>query len=461
MKTRLLTIFICLISSISLANGELVNLSGQVTEKGSDLPLINAHIMADGILMAVTNNSGRFDFKSSEDKILISVSYVGYKTYRDSVKVENSGFMSIQLELDMLGTANVSAEQGDWVKLEPKSVEDFTIFAVKKVDLISVKDQLINSSSSNPRQTFSRVAGLNVWETDAGGMQLSIGSRGLDPNRTSHYNVRQDGADISAEPLGYPEAYYTPNLNSVERIEIIRGAASLQYGPQFGGMINFKMKEGQTSKKLNLNAEISAGSFGIKQGYISADGGSDKFTYFVSGNYKSGTGWTDNSDFRQTSLYSGISLKTSATSDLKFSVSYMDYLAQQAGGLTDTQFEESPFQSLRSRNWFNVDWLTSSLEWNKKLAENATFQTRFFMVDASRTAIGFLEAPNRTDTGEEREIIHGEYLNFGNETRFKWLHQLADFHATLITGVRVFNGVDLAFWNRHRAFSNYINFTPV
>ncbi len=53
MKIKILTILLCVISFISKANGELVNLSGQVTEEESGQPLINAHIMANGILMAV------------------------------------------------------------------------------------------------------------------------------------------------------------------------------------------------------------------------------------------------------------------------------------------------------------------------------------------------------------------------------------------------------------------------
>jgi Fe(3+) dicitrate transport protein len=70
---------------------------------------------------------------------------------------------------------------------------------------------------------------------------LHYGGRGLDPNRTSNFNTRQNGYDISADVLGYPESYYaTPE--ALEEIQVIRGAASLQYGTQFGGLVNFKIK---------------------------------------------------------------------------------------------------------------------------------------------------------------------------------------------------------------------------
>ena len=81
--------------------------------------------------------------------------------------------------------------------------------------------------------------------------QLGIGGRGLSPNRNSNFNTRQNGYDISADALGYPESYYTPPAESIERIEVVRGAASLQFGTQFGGMLNFRFKKGPQDKNLN------------------------------------------------------------------------------------------------------------------------------------------------------------------------------------------------------------------
>ena len=90
---------------------------------------------------------------------------------------------------------------------------------------------------------------LNVWESDGAGIQLGIGARGLSPNRTSNFNTRQNGYDISADALGYPESYYTPLADGLEKIEIIRGAAALQFGTQFGGVINFIMKSPYASEE--------------------------------------------------------------------------------------------------------------------------------------------------------------------------------------------------------------------
>ena len=43
-------------------------------------------------------------------------------------------------------------------------------------------------------------------------------------------------------------------------------------------------------------------------------------------------------------------------------MTYLTYLAQQAGGLTDKMFEENPLQTNRERNWFKINWLLSNLK---------------------------------------------------------------------------------------------------
>ena len=73
-------------------------------------------------------------------------------------------------------------------------------------------------------------------------MQINVGVRGLSPNRSWELNTRQNGVDMSADVFGYPEAYYNPPLEAVETIQIVRGGASLQFGPQFGGMLNYVLK---------------------------------------------------------------------------------------------------------------------------------------------------------------------------------------------------------------------------
>ncbi|MDZ7897150.1 MAG: hypothetical protein U5N85_03865 [Arcicella sp.] len=95
------------------------------------------------------------------------------------------------------------------------------------------------------------------------GFNWGVASRGLSPNRSWEFNVRMNSYDITSDPMGYPEAYYTPPMEVVDRIEIVRGASFLQYGPQFGGLMNFVMREPDISTRFTFESQNTTGSNGL------------------------------------------------------------------------------------------------------------------------------------------------------------------------------------------------------
>ncbi len=126
-----------------------------------------------------------------------------------------------------LRTVSVSDDRmGRFLISAMDDVGNGLIMAAKKTELVRMQEIDANTSTNNARQVFATVVGLNVWESDALGLQLGIGGRGLSPDRTSNFTTRQNGYDIAADPLGYPESYYTPPMDAVERIEIVRGGGS-------------------------------------------------------------------------------------------------------------------------------------------------------------------------------------------------------------------------------------------
>jgi Fe(3+) dicitrate transport protein len=201
------------------------------------------------------------------------------------------------------------------------------------------------------------VAGLNIFQNDDAGLQLNIGGRGLDPNRTSNFNTRQNGYDISADVLGYPESYYTPASESLEEIQIVRGAASLQYGTQFGGLVNFITKSPNANKSLEMISRNTRGSYGLYTNFTSLSGTSNKVSYYTYINYKKGDGFRPNSGFDSKNAFLHVGYELDKKNTFTLELTYLDYLAQQAGGLSDQMFAANPLQSNRKRNWFKVDWL--------------------------------------------------------------------------------------------------------
>ena len=323
-----------------------------------------------------------------------------------------------------------------------RGVENFGIYTGKKTEVISLSNLCANVSTNNARQIYSRITGLNIWESDGAGLQLGIGGRGLSPNRTANFNTRQNGYEISADALGYPESYYTPPTEALERIEIVRGAASLQYGTQFGGLLNFRFKRGPQDKKLEITSRQTAGSWGFFGSFNSIGGtiAKGKLNYYAYFQYKTGDGWRPNSGFNYRCGYASLDFKATERLSLQLDLTRMDYLAQQAGGLTDKLFQDDARQSVRSRNWFQVDWNLAALSLNYAFSERTRLNIRNFGLIAGRQSVGNLERINVADLGGNRTLISGQFRNFGQEGRLLHQYSWHNLPQTLLFGYRLYYG---------------------
>jgi len=340
-----------------------------------------------------------------------------------------------------LSEVAVTEKRTDFGFTRMRAVENMGIYEGKKSEVIIPEQLVANLATNNARQIYARVAGLNIYENEGAGLQLSIGGRGLDPNRTANFNVRQNGYDISADALGYPESYYSPPVEAIGRIQIVRGAASLQYGTQFGGLLNFVMKKPVRDRKLELTARQTVGSFGFYNAFTSLSGTVGKVSYYAFAQYKQGNGWRPNAQFTNYTLYADVDYQVSAKTTLGVDLTQMHYLAQQPGGLTDAMFRANPRQSNRERNWFAVNWLMPALHLDHKISDTDEFNLRVFGLSAYRYSVGF--RPNRVaspDDNSERDLIKGDFANWGAEARYLKRYYLGRQQAVGLIGTRYYRG---------------------
>ncbi len=437
MKYRILIIFL-IFSQLSIYGQ--YQISGTVVSE-ENKPINKVQIYNEtGGLLAQTGILGKFSF-STEKTALPLIFYV--EEFRlKNMYLQLKDFANLKVTLESfsedLSEIQIRARKEKVFELKRlKDVEGTSIFAGKKTEVILVNQSTANLATNNARQIFNQIAGLNIYQNDDAGLQLNIGGRGLDPNRTANFNTRQNGYDISADVLGYPESYYTPASESLEEIQVIRGAASLQYGTQFGGLVNF------VTKKPTKNQEIvfrnTAGSFGLFTNFTSLSDTQGKWSYYTFLNYKRGDGFRPNSNFESKNAFAHIGYQFSEKSKLSLELTALDYVAQQAGGLTDNMFNEDPYQSNRERNWFQVKWFLYNLKWEHKFSEKTNFSFNFFGLDASRDAIGFrTNRVNQEDPGTERDLIKGTFQNFGFETRLLSNYKVFNKKATFLIGTKFY-----------------------
>ncbi len=446
-------------SSYAQKETKQVQFSITEVETKKEVPSVQVYLRS-GKELGTTNSSGKLAVPGLEvgTHAIIVFSYE-YAILETKIEVSSTN-TSFNLELYPLAEVLTEVELGNhrdkvFNLKRMKPVEGTAIYAGKKTEVILVDQVVGGLATNNARQVMSQVVGLNIFEAGDGGLQLNIGGRGLDPNRTANFNTRQNGYDISADVLGYPESYYTPATEALEEIQVIRGAASLQYGTQFGGLINFKLKQPVANKEIELRSRQTVGSFGLFTSFNSLSGTVGKFSYYTYYNYKTGDGYRENSDFDSHNVFAHLGYQFTEKTKLSFEYTYLNYLAKQSGGLSDVQFLEDPQQSNRTRNWFAVNWNLYALKLEHQFTEKTDFSLNLFGLRANRKALGFvvnytdpfsepnpfLDVDEVDENGNfihERDLLVGEFRNWGAEARLLSHYDINERESVFLIGAKVY-----------------------
>jgi Fe(3+) dicitrate transport protein len=428
------------------AVAQQLSLQGRVREAQTGQPVVGCEVYVRGSRqIARTDSTGLFTVpRLTTGRQVLQFSSIGHEPLKTEVAAATSGVLDFTLTRRerTLKEVVVAAPESRFGPQRLREVEGTAIFAAKKSDVIVPDNLVANLATNNARQVYARVAGLNIWESDQGGLQLSIGGRGLDPNRTSNFNVRQNNYDISADALGYPESYYTPPVEAIKRIQLVRGAASLQYGTQFGGLLNFELRAPEPNQTVSVTSRQTVGSYGFFNSFNSVSGTVKKLSYYAFAQYKRGDGWRSNSHFASKTAYADLRYQFTENLKVGAQVTHMDYLAQQPGGLSDAQFAENARQSIRARNWFEVDWNLFNVNADWKLTPRSNVNVTAFGLRATRKSLGF--RPNQValpdDESYLRDLITGEFRNYGAEARYLNRYPLGTLNGVLLLGARYYQG---------------------
>ena len=280
--------------------------SGYVLDEETNLPINNVAIYDNNSdQIYYSDSDGYFEFIKNKNTVEIVFFIEGYILLSEQLDEDNVNLdIKLSSRVEQLNEVVVRANKKKIFQIRRmKDFEETSVFAGKKNEVILLELSMANLASNNARQIYNQIPGLNIYQNDDAGLQLNIGGRGLDPNRTSNFNTRQNGYDISADALGYPESYYTPPAEGLSEIQILRGAASLQYGTQFGGLINFIMKRPNLDKKLELITRNTIGSNNLFTNFTSLSSKGEKLNYYGYINYKKGDGFRINSNFESINTF--------------------------------------------------------------------------------------------------------------------------------------------------------------
>lgn len=325
-------------------------------------------------------------------------------------------------------------------------VKDGIIYTGKKNEVILVDSLDANKAINNTRQILGRIPGLNIVETETGGFTANgIATRGLNPLQSIEMNTRQDGYNISGDIFGYNEAYYLPPMEAVSRIEMVRGAASLQFGSQFGGMVNYVLNEPPKDKAFEWYTSQAAGSNGLFNTFNSVGGTIHKISYYGFAQFRTMEGWRPNSSQWQLSAFGKVQYAPSEKLNIGVEYTLLRNKIKMPGGLTDSMFEANPRSSFRSRNWIKSPWNIVTAYANFTFSPRTSLNIKTSLMLSNRALVwrnedGGAAALDEIDpsTGKyvNREVENEDMSNTTTEIRLLYNYNFAKMKSTLAGGVR-------------------------
>lgn len=287
--------------------------------------------------------------------VLLSIMAFSAHAAEADDQVNDAATIIVTAHGDRAGLADVSGTQ---------------IFAGKLGNVVLLADQP-PVSGRNLRVALADIPGLLVSEV-SNGSWASLSYRGLgEPHESWNLLTLQDAIPAVPDMYSYPAAYFTPPLELVERVEFIRGASGLLFGPQPGGAINYVMRGPRREAGADGQARATIGSWNARQGLASvamSDGriAADGFVQYAAGE---GPRRVNSDNDQLTARVRGHLLSGEMT--LSLALDYYQGKHGEPGGLTRARMDadrrdgSTPFDRLRIERFapslaldWNVDDLT-------------------------------------------------------------------------------------------------------
>jgi Fe(3+) dicitrate transport protein len=373
--------FVSLSIALISASEIETSIKGSVVRQGNSAALSGANVVltaSDGQTLGTsTGENGMFYFENTPaGKYTITISFIGFQNYQSDLNIEENRTYTINAILEIqpivMAKLEIISDANSPYESFPGAA---TVLDVKSLNLID---------PMGTQEALELVPGINGYADDGiGNSRLSIGIRGLNPRRSSRVLILEDGVPIQPALYVYPNMYYNPPSDRIDRLEVIKGSGTIKYGPQtMGGVINYFTK--RPRNEFGGKFKIKAGENGFASFFSEVGGfGSGKVKPEVQLLLKRGDGYRENNSFEQANGTLKLNYNKSADENiyLKANLNYENSNATYTG-LTQYSFEENPKFNPKKDDNFKVlrtamD-LISTKRINSNLSKSSTAFISFF-----------------------------------------------------------------------------------
>lgn len=221
------------------------------------------------------------------------------------------------------------------------SIEGAKVAVGKKTTVLDL-DLQPELASDNLRALFARAPGLLVAEQQVPSF-VNVNYRGLgDPHESEFVLFLRDDIPLVSDWLGYSTLYAPPPPDRIEKVEFIRGGASLLYGPQPGPTVNFITRRADPKAERSLRTSQVVGSDSTYYTYNEARGGNGTVGWMVGADWRRSDGARDNGDYRAGDFTGSLAWQPDESSWWALDAYATDSEYGEAGRQTLAQFEADP-----------------------------------------------------------------------------------------------------------------------
>jgi Fe(3+) dicitrate transport protein len=313
------------------------------------------------------------------------------------------------------------------------------------------QDQLVASRVFTINEALRKVPGVYARDEEGMGLRPNIGIRGLNPTRSSKVLLLEDGLPLAFAPYGDNATYYHPPVERFERIEVLKGAGQIEFGPHtVGGVINYITPS--APDEFGGSAQVAGGNRGFREVHAQVGDTLGSTGYILTGTKKLSDGARDNIELDLSDVTAKVTHEFDERHALTFKSSYLREESQVPySGLTLAEYRANPRANPFVNDEFELYRFGTSLTHRYAPTRNAVLTTSayysYFDRDWWRQSSNSNERPNDasdprcggmanllTTCGNQGRLR--EYATKGIEPRLTLTGTWLGLDAELKTGLR-------------------------
>ncbi|CAH7217875.1 Vibrioferrin receptor PvuA [Vibrio chagasii] len=218
---------------------------------------------------------------------------------------------------------------------------------------VLTNEQIKKTGTLSVDSALQSVPGIKVQDETGTGVLPNISVRGLKASRSGHAQFLMDGVPLTLAPYGHTgQSIFPATLSMLDRIDIVRGGAAVQYGPNnVGGVINLVTKPIPYQWQTEISNRLTVfedGDTPLNDIYLRTGGWlNDVLALQVEGNFLKGESFREHSDTDVKNFQAKLQWLLSDTQELQAFVQRYDADTQMPGALSPEDYEKDRTQSKR------------------------------------------------------------------------------------------------------------------